>query len=65
MKLKKTANVLTAIMIIGIAVFVLGVIFADTDGARRRIFSVAMPVAGVSFCGAILLSVIDSMNHKK
>ena len=65
MKLKKIANILTVIMIIAIAVFVLGVIFADTDGTRWRIFSVAMPIVGVSFCGAILLSAIDSINAKK
>ena len=65
MKLKKIANILTVIMIIGIAVFVLGVICADTDGARWRIFSVAMPIVGVSLCGAIVLSAIDSINAKK
>ncbi len=65
MKLKKVISILTAVVIIGIAVFVVGLIFADSDSTRWRIFSVVIPIVGISFWGAVILSVIDYLNSKK
>ncbi|MBQ5320202.1 MAG: hypothetical protein J6K17_14010 [Oscillospiraceae bacterium] len=63
--MKKAIKILWGIFAIGILVFILFVIFADSDATRWRVFSIIMPIAGLAFWGAVILSVIDLVRSKK
>lgn len=62
--MKKAIKILWGIFAIGILVFILFVIFADSDATRWRVFSIIMPIAGLAFWGAVILSVIDFIRSK-
>jgi len=63
--MKKAIKILWGIFAIGILIFILFVIFAAGDGTRWRAFSIIMPIVGLAFWGAVILSVIDYVRSQK
>ncbi len=63
--MKKVIKILWSIFGAGMLIFILFVIFADSDATRWRVFSIIMPIAGLAFWGAVILSVIDFVRSKK
>lgn len=47
-----------------IVIFVLCVIFMDSDAAIWRAFSVCMPVTGICFSGGIVLLIVDFIRKR-
>ena len=63
--MKKAISVLWTIFIICIIVFFISVFTAGSAGETWRVFSIVMPIVGVSFCGAVILSIIEYLKSKK
>lgn len=63
--MKKIVSVLWIIFAISILIFVISVFVANSNAIIWRVFSFAMPIAAVSFWGAIILSAIDYFGSKK
>lgn len=63
--MKKAISILWAIFIVCIVVFILSVFMAESDAGIWRVFSIAMPIGGVAFWGAIILTVADYLRSRK
>lgn len=63
--MKKAISILWAIFIVCIVVFILSVFMAESDAGIWRVFSIAMPIAGVSLWGAIILMVVEYWRSRK
>ncbi len=63
--MKKAISVLWTIFIVCIVVFIISVFVVGSDAGIWRVFSIVMPVAGVAFWGAIILSVVDYLRSRK
>lgn len=50
---------------LGVLCFVIALFLVDSDEMLWRIFSITMPVVGIGFWGAVILSVIEYFNSKK
>ncbi len=57
--MKKLIRVLWGIFAIAILGFGVAVFTVHSDVTLWTLFSIAMPVAGISFWGAIILTIID------
>lgn len=64
-QMKKVITALWCVFGICILIFIGSVFLVKTDVALWRIFSFTMPLAGIAFWGAILLSVIEYIRSKK
>ena len=63
--MKKAISVLWTIFIVCIVVFIISVFVAESDEGRWRVFSIIMPLVGISFWGAIVLWALDCWKSKK
>lgn len=63
--MKKAISVLWAIFIACIVVFIISVFVAESDAGIWRVFSIVMPLAGISFWGAIVLWALDDWRSRK
>lgn len=63
--MKKAITVLWCVFGICILIFIASVFFAKSSVATWRVFSIVMPIAGVTFWGAIALSAIEYIRSKK
>lgn len=53
-------------VIFAAALLVFGVtVFTASSAVTWRVFSVAMPVAGLSFLGAVILTIVNSFRSEK
>jgi len=63
--MKKAISVLWTIFIVCIVVFIISVFVSESDAGIWRVFSIVMPLAGISFWGAIVLWALDRWKSKK
>ncbi len=63
--MKKAISVLWTIFIVCIVVFIISVFVAGSDAGIWRVFSIAMPIAGIAFWGAIILKVVEYLRSRK
>ncbi len=63
--MKKAISILWTIFIVCIVIFIVSIFVAGSDGGIWRVFSIVMPIASVSFWGAIILMVLDYIWTKK
>jgi len=63
--MKKAISILWTIFIVCIVIFIVSIFVAGSDGGIWRVFSIVMPIASVSFWGAIILMVLDYIRTKK
>lgn len=63
--MKKAISVLWTIFIVCIVVFISSVFVAESDAGIWRVFSIVMPLAGISFWGAIVLWALNDWHSKK
>ena len=63
--MKKAISILWTIFIVCIVVFILSVFMAKSDAWIWRVFSIVMPIGGVAFWGAIILTVADYLRSRK
>lgn len=63
--MKKAIKVLWSIVVIGILFFFTAIFFVNSDEMIWRMFSIIMPLVGICFWGAIILSVIDYNRSKR
>ena len=63
--MKKAISILWTIFIVCIVVFIISVFAAESDAGIWRVFSIVMPIAGVSFGGVIILLVLDYIRSRK
>ncbi len=62
--MKRLINILWSIVGIGILIFAIVVFVVDRDEMIWRMFSIIMPLVGISFWGAIVLSVIQFVRER-
>lgn len=62
--MKKAIAVLWGIFAIAMIIFVISIFTTSTE-VTWRVFSITMPLAGIAFWGAIILSVIDFIRSRK
>lgn len=62
--MKKLINILWSIVGIGILIFAIVVFVVDRDEMIWRMFSIIMPLVGISFWGVIVLSVIQFVRER-
>jgi len=63
--MKKAISVLWTIFIVCIVVFIISVFVSESDAGIWRVFSIVMPLAGISFWGAIVLWALDDWRSRK
>ena len=63
--MKKAISVLWTIFIICIIVFIISFLGVESTAGMWRVFSIVMPLAGISFWGAIVLWALDLWKSKK
>lgn len=63
--MKKAIIVSWLIFALSILAFVITVFTSDSDSTTWRVFSVAIPLAGASFCAAFIFTFIDHVRSKK
>lgn len=63
--MKKAISVLWTIFIVCIVVFIISVFVSESDAGIWRVFSIVMPLAGISFLGAIVLWALDDWRSRK
>ena len=63
--MKKVITVLWCAFGICILIFIASVFLTKSDGGTWRVFSIVMPIAGMAFWGAILLTVLAYLRSKK
>lgn len=63
--MKKAITVLWGIFAVSILIFIGWVFLTKSSVTTWRVFSVVMPLAGIGFWGAILLSMIEYIRSKK
>ena len=63
--MKKAISVLWTIFIVCIVVFIISVFVSESDAGIWRVFSIVMPIAGISFLGAIVLWALDDWRSRK
>ncbi len=63
--MKKAISVLWTIFIVCIVVFIISVFVSESDAGIWRVFSIVMPLAGISLWGAIVLWALDRWKSKK
>lgn len=63
--MKKAISILWTIFIVCIVIFIVSIFAAESDAGIWRVFSIVMPIAGVSFWGAIILLVLDYIRSRK
>ena len=63
--MKKAISVLWTIFIVCIVVFIISVFVSEIDAGIWRVFSIVMPLAGISFLGAIVLWALDDWRSRK
>ena len=63
--MKKAISILWTIFIVCIVVFIISVFVAGSDAGIWRVFSIAMPIGGVAFGGAIILTVVEYLRSRK
>ncbi|MBR4084951.1 MAG: hypothetical protein IKK33_11795 [Lachnospiraceae bacterium] len=63
--MKKAISVLWTIFIIYIIVLFISVFTAGSAGETWRVFSIVMPIGGISFGGAIVLWALDDWRSRK
>lgn len=56
--MKKAIIICFAIFLLAILIFVITIFSPVTDTARWRMFSITMPIAGISFCSGAILGLI-------
>ena len=62
--MKKAAIALWVIFAVSVLIFWIAVFTAST-ASTWEVFSVAMPISGISFTGAVILTIIDNIRSKK
>lgn len=63
--MKKAISVLWTIFILCIAVFIISFFVVESTGGMWRVFSIVMPLAGISLWGAIVLWALDDWRSRK
>lgn len=63
--MKKVISVLWTIFLICIVVFIISVFVAESDAGIWRVFSIVMPLAGISLWGAIVLWALNDWRSRK
>ena len=63
--MKKTITVLWTIFIICIIVFIISFFVVESTAGMWRVFSIVMPLAGISFWGAIVFWALDDWRSRK
>ncbi len=63
--MKKAISVLWTIFIICIIVFSISFFVVESTAGMWRVFSITMPIAGISFWGAIVLWALDDWRSRK
>jgi len=63
--MKKAITVLWCMFGICILIFIGSVFLAKSSVATWRVFSIVMPIAGVTFWGAIILTALEYIRSKK
>ncbi len=63
--MKKVITVLWTIFIICIIVFIISFFVVESTAGMWRVFSIVMPLAGISFWGAIVLWALDDCRSRK
>ncbi|MBE5929634.1 MAG: hypothetical protein E7268_01065 [Lachnospiraceae bacterium] len=63
--MKKTITVLWCVFGICILIFIASVFLAKSSVTTWRVFSIVMPIAGMAFWGAIVLTVLEYIRSKK
>lgn len=63
--MKKAISVLWTIFIICIIVFIISFFVVESTAGMWRVFSIVMPLAGISLWGAIVLWALDRWKSKK
>lgn len=63
--MKKACTICIAVFLIAILTFVITIFSPVTDAARWRMFSITMPIAGISFGSSIVLAIIDFVRSKE
>ena len=63
--MKKAISIFWTIFLACIVIFIISVFVAGSDAGIWRVFSIVMPIAGISMWGAIILTVIDYLRSGK
>lgn len=63
--MKKAISVLWTIFIICIIVFIISFFVVESTVGMWRVFSIVMPLAGISLWGAIVLWALDDWRSRK
>lgn len=63
--MKKAISILWKIFAVCIVVFIISIFVVGSDAGIWRVFSIVMPLAGLSMWGAIILTVIDYLRSRK
>ena len=63
--MKKAITVLWCVFGIYILIFIASIFLADSSATTWRVFSVAMPLASITFWGAIILTALKHNRSKK
>ncbi len=63
--MKKAISVLWTIFIVCIVVFIISVFVVESTAGIWRVFSIVMPLAGISLWGAIVLWALNDWRSKK
>ena len=63
--MKKAITVLWCVFGICILIFIASVFLAKSSVTTWRVFSIVMPIAGMAFWGAIILTVLEYIRSKK
>ena len=63
--MKKVIKVLWCIVGVCILIFIASVFLAKSSGTTWRVFSVVMPLAGITLWGVIILTTLEYIRSKK
>ena len=63
--MKKAISTLWTIFIVCIIVFIISIFVTGSDAGIWRVFSIVMPIGGVAFWGAIILTVANYLRSRK
>lgn len=61
--MKKAIYISWTIFLLAILMFVISVFTSDSDGTTWRMFSIIMPIAGISFWVAIILTIVHVLKN--
>ncbi len=63
--MKKIIKVLWSVFGVCIVIFIASVFLAKSSGTTWRVFSFVMPIASITLCGAIILTVLEHIRSNK